>query len=340
MLTIFITFVSFCFNNSPVNKILPPINNIYKTNDLEKCDLYIPKTYTHCIKEYDNICKYNCPIYMINGCDFLASKNILYTVLKYKYNNNKLKKIVPETWIIDDINDMKLFKKEFKKENLYILKKNIQQKQGLYLSNNLNDIIKKQYNYKIIQKYINNTFLINNRKITLRIYLLIIYKNNKLYYYIHKNGKCLYTTKDYKSDINNYNDYKLFITSDPTTLNKNIYNINPITLFDLKNYLENNNYDYDLLYKNIYNNCKLLKNAFNEILFNKNKNSNTVCFQLFGLDYIFNNNLDVYLLEINKGPNMSPTLKKDYELKYNVLEDIFDKVKLIKKQKNNLFISI
>ena len=37
---------------------------------------------------------------------------------------------------------------------------------------------------------------------------------------------------------------------------------------------------------------------------------------------------------------MSPTLKKDYELKYNVLEDIFDKVKLIKKQKNNLFISI
>jgi hypothetical protein len=32
MLTIFITLLSFCFNNSPIEKILPPINNIYKTN--------------------------------------------------------------------------------------------------------------------------------------------------------------------------------------------------------------------------------------------------------------------------------------------------------------------
>lgn len=32
MLTIFITLLSFCFNSSPVDKILPPINNIYKTN--------------------------------------------------------------------------------------------------------------------------------------------------------------------------------------------------------------------------------------------------------------------------------------------------------------------
>ena len=37
---------------------------------------------------------------------------------------------------------------------------------------------------------------------------------------------------------------------------------------------------------------------------NKNSNNNTY-FQLFGLDYIFDNDLNVYLLELNKGPDMS-----------------------------------
>ena len=58
------------------------------------------------------------------------------------------------------------------------------------------------------------------------------------------------------------------------------------------------------------------------------------------MDYIFNNNLDTFLLEINKGPNMVPVSKKDFNLKYNIIEDVFDKVKFIKKNKQNLFIKI
>ena len=81
-------------------------------------------------------------------------------------------------------------------------------------------------NYNIIQKYINDTFLINQRKIVLRIYLLIIYKNKKFKFYIHKTGKCLYTTKDYNK-INNIKylntTYDSFITSMPTNLDLSIY---------------------------------------------------------------------------------------------------------------------
>ena len=62
-----------------------------------------------------------------------------------------------------------------------------------------------------------------------------------------------------------------------------------------------------------------------------------ICFQLFGLDYIFNNKLDTFLLEINKGPNMTPVSKKDYKLKYNIIEDVFDKVNFINKNNINLF---
>lgn len=315
--------------------------NIFKTDKLINANLYIPTTYTYCENEFKNVYKKKFLIYMIQGCDYLASKNMLYQMLENMYNRKITKYIVPETWILNNKKHMKLFKKNYDSNTLYILKKNIQQKKGLYLTSNYNSIVNNKNNYKIIQKYINDTFLINKRKITLRIYLLIVYKNNKLTYYVHRNGKCLYTTKDnINNNINDNINYNSLITSDPTNLNINIYDKNPHSLSDLKKYLNKENYNYNLLYKNIIKNIKLLKKCYDSILFNKNKICKNCCFQLFGLDYIFNNKLNVYLLEINKGPNMAHISKKDYKLKYSILEDVFDKVNFLKKKNKNLFIEI
>lgn len=314
--------------------------NILKTTNLDNCNLYIPSSYTYSDNEYKNVFNKKFYMYMIHGCDYLASKNMLYHILYISLNNNLLNKIVPETWIINKKEHIDLFKEKFNKNNIYILKKNIQQKRGIYLSNNYEDIIKNMSNYNVIQKYINNTFLINKRKITLRIYLLIVYKNNKLNFYVHKTGKCLYTTKNYDK-INNIKklniDYNSFITSTPNNLDLDIYNINPHSLKELKDFLNKNNYNYDLLFKNIIKNIKIIKKCFINILYIKNKICNNTCFQLFGLDYIFDYDLNTFLLEINKGPNMAPTSKNDLKLKYTIIEDVFDKVNFINKNKKNLF---
>ena len=325
-----------------INKKLFENYNILKTTNLDICNLYIPSTYTHCENEFKNIYNKQFYIYMINGCDCLASKNMLYKILYINLNTKLLNKIVPETWIINDKKQIDLFIKNFNKNNIYILKKNVQQKKGIYLTNNYTDIINNMNKYNVIQKYINDTFLINNRKITLRIYLLIVYKNEKLDFYVHQNGKCLYTTKNYNKLTNikylNLNsNYNSFITSTPNNLNLDIYKINPHTLKDLKKYLNKNNYNYDLLYNNIIKNIKIIKKCFIDILYKKNKMCSNICFQLFRLDYIFNNKLDTFLLEINKGPNMTPVSKKDYKLKYNIIEDVFDKVNFINKNNINLF---
>ena len=331
---------SFC---GIINKKLFKKYNILKTNDINNSNLYIPSSYTYCENEFKNVYSKKFHIYMIHGCDYLASKNMLYNILYTKLNKNVLNKIVPETWIVNKKEHIVLFKKNFNKNNIYILKKNIQQKKGIYLSNNYKDILENMNNYNIIQKYISDTFLINKRRITLRIYLLIVYKNNNLDFYIHKTGKCLYTTKNYNefTNINSLDsDYSSFITSSPKNLDLDIYNKNPHTLKELKQYLNKNNYNYDILYKNIIKNIKIIKTCFSDILYKKNKMCNNTCFQLFGIDYIFNNKLDTFLLEINKGPNMLPVSKKDFKLKYNIIEDIFDKVNFIKKNKVNLFIKI
>ena len=324
------------FRNNKVDLITKNIfkkYNIINTNNINNTILFIPKTYTFYKNDFKlynlNKIKY---IYVLNGCDLIAGKNNLYYILKKSYNNEILNKLIPKTWLIQ--NNMNLFKKKFNSNNIYILKNNKQQKKGIYLSNNLKEILNIKSNYCVIQKYINNTFLINYRKVNLRLYLLIVYQNNQLNFYIHKNGKCLYSNNKFnsKSDLNNLNN---FITTSSNNLDKKHYNNNPLTLDDLKIYLYKKNLNYDKLFRNIINNLKIILYPFKKILLKKNIKFTNTLFQLFGIDYIFNNNLDVFLLEINKGPNMNIQLKNDYKLKFEVIEDTFNIIGLIKKNKNN-----
>ena len=60
-------------------------------------------------------------------------------------------------------------------------------------------------------------------------------------------------------------------------------------------------------------------------------------FQLFGADVAPDENLNVHLIEVNKGPDMSAKDDRDRDVKYNVLEDIFEKIGVINYKKNNGF---
>jgi hypothetical protein len=56
-------------------------------------------------------------------------------------------------------------------------------------------------------------------------------------------------------------------------------------------------------------------------VFYDNMHYNKVCFQLFGVDVIVEENGDPFILEINKGPDMIPKCKQDETLKRIVYED-------------------
>jgi hypothetical protein len=93
---------------------------------------------------------------------------------------------------------MNAFKNYYNKKDIYILKKNIQRKEGLKLTSDLNTILNaKDESYKVVQKYLTNLYLINKRKVNLRIYLLILIKDNKIYFYMSNIGKCIYTNKEF-----------------------------------------------------------------------------------------------------------------------------------------------
>ena len=319
-----------------MNRIIKHIftaNNIQKTYDYNsKWKLFMPCTYNNVEVELNKIKDIkNKLIFGVHGCDLIVSKNNVWKLLENKFGRNKASKLMPETYILFNEEHMELFKKNYNENDVYIMKKNIQRKQGLLLTSDYNLITNNDDDkFRIVQKYIKDTFMINKRKLNLRVYLLIVAKNNQLTSYYYKNGKCIYTNKDYTNSL----DLEENITS--LNMDINIYQKNPFDLFELAQYLGREK--YILLLNNIKNNLLNLEKSYKSILLRLNKNNNNnVHFQLFGLDYIFTKNLDVYLLELNKGPDMSSKNEKDYILKNRVYEDLFSLVELIDNTSQNMF---
>jgi len=330
-----------------LGRITNEIFNNYNINKNNKnWDIYVPCGYNYVEKELlsinnrnnnnnnnNNNIKY---IFGINGCDTIVSKNKIWESLVSCYGRKQAAKYMPESFVLHSSYDMELFKKQFNSKNIYILKKNVQRKEGLKLTNNLHVIMTSVIdNYRVVQKYLTNLYLVNRRKVNLRIYLLIVIHNGYKIFYVSKLGKCIYTKKEYND--NNF-DFESNITS--YNLDMTVYKKNPRSLNELFQYVKNDSKDSNLLANNIYNLMTKVSKCLSNNVFQSNNIKNTICFQLFGGDVIFDNNLNTYLLEFNKGPDMIPRDEIDKKMKYTVQEDMFKTVGLLPQNKNNVFFEV
>ena len=317
-------------------------NNIENTvNQNDNWNIYIPCGYNDVeeelkkisIKPEDSQNKY---IFGVNGCDSIVSKNRIWESLVQCFGRKEASTLMPESYILEDVNEMEIFRKNFNPSmnEIYILKKNIQRKEGLKLTKDYFEIIREQNSdYKVVQKYIKDLYLINGRKVNLRIYLLIIVKNNKKYFYLCKIGKCIYTNKKY--DDNDF-DFESNITS--YNLDMSVYEENPRNFNELIEYINNDMpYHGIKLFEKIENLIKKISICLSKNIYQSKNIMGSVTFQLFGIDIIFDKELHPYLLEMNKGPDMSPRDDIDKTMKETVQRDMFKKVGIIKNDDNNSF---
>lgn len=295
-------------------------------------DIYLPCGYKFVEKEITNLSinKNNTHIFGISGSDNIASKNNLWKILRTYYGLTEASEIMPITYILQDSEDMISFNKTYSNNKIYILKKNLQRKEGLKLvKGNIKEILDaKKDNYKIVQEYINNPFLVNGYKLNIRLFMLIVCNENKKRIFVHKSGKCLYTLKKYKSNL----DFNSNITS--YNADKNIYNSNPLSLEQLRMYLIQNNQNDIQVFQKIRNVMIKLSTAIKNHICNKACLHKVTAFQLFGIDIILDDKMKPKLLEINKGPNMRYVNKEDMELKKKVYEDIYRNVNIINSEFN------
>jgi hypothetical protein len=303
------------------------------TQDDSEWDLFIPCGYNKVESELKTINVFNNKqkIFGIDGCDKIVSKNNLWTILATEYGRNKASEIMPESYVLDNRNDMGEFAKKYKKNTIYILKKNVQRKKGIELTKDYYKILNAKYEkFKVVQEF-KESFLINNRKFNIRYYVLIVCNNDNTNVYLHQYNKILYTNK--KINSNDEMDFASNITNSydvPPT----IYDTHPYNLNELCKLVEN----ADVLNDKINNMFKLFSRAIVLPLGGVITIKDNDRFQLFGIDVIIDENMKPYILEVNKGPDMKPKGSRDKKMKTKVLNDVFSKLELMDDDdEHNLF---
>lgn len=327
-------------------------NCIFETKKNKNWSLFIPCTYDYNLNEIKKIKKnksHNIKLFLIDGNDELASKKNLWNNFKNHLGIKKTLNYLPMTYILDDYKDIDRLKHEFKKNTYYILKKNTQRQDNIKITNSLEKILELKNNYVVVQKLLINPYIINNRKINIRVYVLITCKNNNINSYIFNDGFIYYTKKKFNKNSENINKH---ITSG--YIDRKIYDINPLTIFDFKLYLDknkkHNKYEKKLIEKNIklsdyfFNNVKKVIKKSMIVMKPKICKTKKIKkfnkFELFGVDLFINDQLKSIIMEINKGPDLGFKDERDKKLKNTLLDNIFQKVNIPNNSKEDNFIKI
>lgn len=279
-------------------------------------------------------------IFMIDGCDQINSKVKLWTALLETFGRKQAQQLMPNTFFLDEEKDMNKFENHYKikmEKNKYakfIMKNHKQRQEGLKLTNNLNEI-KRGYDdgYYIVQDYLENPFLVSGRKVNFRRYMLVVCRNKTIEGYIHDDGFVYYTPELYDATSL---DPKQHITTG--YIDRQVYRDNFLTVKDFKNHLSTIDNKYPTIFDKNVN--TLFKNVFTALqprICQNERFKDSTLFQLFGADISLDNDMNVMLMEINKGPDIGAKDDRDKEIKTQVIRDI---ISIVENEKCDNFLRV
>ena len=246
-------------------------------------------------------------------------------------------------------NELKDFKKNFNKAKLYITKNNNQRQEGIEIHNSLDTIMNSLNKYILVQELLQDPYLINGRKINLRVYCLIVRDtNSNTLVQIYQDGFMYYTAELFEKGNP---AFKKNITTG--YIDRKIYDENPLTHEDFKKYLDNPKRKLTQVeyYTKTRPNTKLSNYVFTQInhllkfiletyISTVGTKTLGVGFQLYGADIAINEHLKPMIMEINKGPDLTAKDGRDKILKETLCKDILKSVGLITPNSNNKFLTV
>lgn len=297
----------------------------HTTVPLHAWDVYLPCNYTGVEKELKTgsvrCDRSTQAVYAVDGCDKLVAKNALWTLLEQRYGRRIASTLVPDTYVLRNEAHMSQFMREYRADAWYILKKNVQRKEGLLLTRSLEAVLRgSALDYVVVQRYLRDVHLVEKHKLNLRLYVAIVCDpRGRKHAYLHREGKCMYTAKPYQPQSV---DFEHQITS--VNLDPKIYDQLPLTLAELRVYWQARGIQYTNVHRRIVALLQLVARAMlPHVCRNRRVCPHNTRFQLFGVDIVLTDRLEPFLLELNKGPAMTPVNENDRRVKRMVLEDIF-----------------
>jgi len=255
-------------------------------------------------------------IYGVRGTDIMASKSSLAHVLRNAYGPKITDTLIPKTYILSIKEDRERLKNEFDPLNVYIMKKNIQRQEGNHITRSFVEMSEPSADYVIVQEMLQDPFLVNRRKINLRVYLLVIVEHGSITFYIYKDGFVYYTQLPFKK---NSADEREIITTG--YIDRKVYEENPLTHEDLATFMGKEK--YDILFANIVRLMSQVKKAFIAPLKYEQSRAKIpgVQFLIYGCDIAPDEHLGVKLMEINKGPDVTYKDDRDRGVKLGMVSN-------------------
>ncbi len=166
--------------------------------------------------------------------------------------------------------------------------------------NNLPSIVKTRT--FVIQKYIERPLLINKRKFDIRAWVLV---THELKCYFFKEGYLRMSSYEYKTDANNR---EIHLTNNAVQKNTEGYGHledgNQLSYGDFQEYINANFPGKDISVKdNLYNKMKEYVNlTLLSVRKKLNPDYKKYCFEIFGYDFMVDEEFNIWLIEINTNP--------------------------------------
>ena len=271
-------------------------------------------------------------IYNIVSIDYISSKSKLYEIMKKHSKYDDLEKIFPSSYLLDNKFDIDRLQEYMKnKDKPVIFKKNIQQQKGCDIVKDIKDI--KVEDYVIAQELLQNPYLIDGRKINIRVYLLLsVDRHNRLNVYMYNDGFIYYTPSKY---LANSDSRECNITTG--YIDRIVYEKNPLTIRDFTELIGHEK--ARVFNRNVSICFKTLFTTINKEILPIEKVLPMNKFVIMGADIAVDKDLSVKLMEINKGPDLGYKDKRDGIVKYNLIKNTFAKMGIIDNVSEN-FITI
>ncbi|KAH9503429.1 putative tubulin polyglutamylase ttll9 [Bulinus truncatus] len=173
----------------------------------------------------------------------------------------------------------------------------------------------------VVQRYIENPYLIGGRKFDIRVYVLVT-SYNPLKVYLYRSGFARFANNRYSLDT--IDDNYIHLTN--VAIQKTAPDYDPEkgckwSTQQLRMYLtaKHGQKNVNTLFQQMTNIFILSLQSCQRVIINDKH-----CFELYGYDILIDSNLKPWLIEINASPSLTASNQEDYDLKFGLLNDVLN----------------
>lgn len=252
----------------------------------------------------------------------LTNKQMLWIGLCAAYGRQQAAQLSPESWWLEAAQDRAALVEQHRDGSHYILKNPLlQRRTGLRLTQDLSVLLAgPEQGYTLAQRLLPELLLLHRHRFNLRLYLLLTRQDGRLEFWLHRRGRCVCAPAPFSGDLM---DVEAVISR--SVGSDVLADGLPFSLSDAVPLLPRPQVTLarlDTVLGRILTACRPGLQAAWSL-------SSNPAYQLLGVDVTIGAAGGVRLIEMNAGPELRPHCARDHALKYGIVRDLFEHIRLL-----------